>query len=503
MALDGDLRRLAVESFNEHTLAGLAVGLVRDGRLSWFAGLGVADAESGREVDEQTVFRIGSISKTMTALAVMQLVEEGSVGLDDPVNEHLRSFRVSHPDRSSEPVRIRHLLTHTGGLGELRRWSDLVRPTIGLAAKPGRVPELSRYYAPELRAEIPPGTKWAYANHGFAALGQLIEDVTGDPFAVRLRERVFEPLGMQGTDFLRSERVRDRLAVGYKLGRRGLRAVKDLEIAVPPAGSVFSSVADMALYAAAIAGGGANGHGRVIREETLASMLTPAWPSDGLPAMGLAFMLEELDGHRVAGHDGGWPGFVSALLVAPDDGVGVVAFTNTSTAFAPHDVAERVLCRMLGTRAPEEREPVPESPHLWPQLVGLYKLPRGPNTNFRLLPVTAGEIEVAIRGGKLVARSPSPLTALRRGVPLRASDASDPLAFGAEVGGVEFSVVFERGASGRVEAVRAGSTRGEFVRFVRRPRGTSVRLWGIAAATAVGSVALGTVVRKVDRRREG
>jgi CubicO group peptidase (beta-lactamase class C family) len=458
---------------------------------------------SGREVDEQTVFRIGSISKTMTALAVMQLVEEGAVRLDDPVNEHLRSFRVAHPRGSAEPIRIRHLLTHTGGLGELRRWSDLVRPTIGLAAKPGRIPELSRYYAPELRAEVPPGMKWAYANHGFAALGQLVEDVTGEPFAVRLRERVFEPLGMQGTDFLRSERVRSRLAVGYKLARRGLRPVKDLEIAVAPAGSVFSSVADMALYAAAIAGGGANRHGRVIRAETLASMLTPAWPPTGLPAMGLAFMLEELDGHRVAGHDGGWPGFVSALLVAPDDGVGVVAFTNSSVALAPHDLAERVLRRVLGARAPEEREPVPESPHLWPELVGLYKLPRGPNTNFRLLPVTAGEIEVAIRGGKLVARSPSPIKTLRRGLPLRAADESDPLAFEAEVGGIEFSVVFERGPSGRVEAVRAGSTRGEFVRFVRRPRAASVRLWGIAGATAAGSVALGAALRKVDRRREG
>jgi hypothetical protein len=232
-------------------------------------------------------------------------------------------------------------------------------------------------------------------------------------------------------------------------------------------------------------------------------MLTPAWPSAGLPAMGLAFMLEELDGHRVAGHDGGWPGFVSALLVAPDDGVGVVAFTNTSSVFVPHDVAERVLRRVLGTRAPEERDLVPASPHVWPQLVGLYKLPRGPNTNFRLLPLTAGEIEVAIRGGKLVARAPSPMKALRQGVPLPAADASDPLAFRAEIGGVEFSVVFERGTSGRIEAVRAGSTRGEFVRFVSRPRATSVRLWGIAAATAVGSVALGAALRKVDRRREG
>jgi CubicO group peptidase (beta-lactamase class C family) len=401
-------------------------------------------------------------------------------------------------------VTIGHLLTHTGGLGELRRWSDLVRPTIGLAAKPGQIPELSRYYAPELRAEVRPGTKWAYANHGFAVLGQLIEDVTGQPFAARMRERVFEPLGMLRTDFLRTERVRDGLAVGYgKLGRRGRRPVKDLEIAVAPAGSVFSCVADMALYAAAVAGGGANDHGRVVGDATLADMLTPRWPSEGLPAMGLGFMLGDLAGHLVAGHDGGWPGFVSAMQVAPDDGVGVVAFTNTNVAFAPHDLVERLLARVLGAPEHEEREPVAESPHVWPELTGLYKPPRGPNTNFRLLSLTAGEVEVVVRGGRLVARAPSPVRALRRGVPLRASDPSDPLSFAAEIGDVDVPVVFERDASGRVAAVRAGSTRGGFVRLERRPRATSVRVWALgAAAAAAGSAAATVAARTINRRRE-
>jgi CubicO group peptidase (beta-lactamase class C family) len=495
-----DLRRAAVEVFNEHPLAGLAAGLVTDGKLRWSVGLGVADAAAGRPVDTSTVFRIGSISKTMTALAVMQLVEEGQVGLDDPVRARLRSVRLEQRDASGGPVTIRQLLTHTGGLGELRRWSDLLRPTIGLAAKPGEVPALARYYAPALRAEVAAGTKWAYANHGFALLGQLVEDVTGEPFADRLRTRVFEPLGMHGTDFERSDRVRERLAVGYAFKRRALRPVKDREIVVEPAGSVFSSLADMALYAAAIAGGGENRHGRVVERETLAAMLEPQWPAAGPPAMGLAFMLDRLGPHVLAGHDGGWPGFVSSLLVVPDAGIGALAFTNTTVAAAPHDLTERLLRRALGLGDEDERAPVAERPHLWPELVGVYRPAPGPNTNFRLLPLTAGEVQVAVSKGRLVATALSPLPALRKGIPLRAADDDDPLAFVARVGHVEVPVAFERGASGEIDAVRAGSGRGGFVRLQRRPRATSIRLWARAGAGAAAAIGVTTLARRLSRR---
>jgi CubicO group peptidase (beta-lactamase class C family) len=498
--LTRDLRRAAVEIFNEHTLAGLAVGLVAGGELAWFEGLGLADAERGRPVEARTTFRIGSISKTMTALAVMQLVEEGAVALDDPVGAHLRSFAV-HSGDAAQPVTVRHLLTHTGGIGELRRWSDLLRPTIGLAAKPGQVPRLADYYAGGLRGEVRPGSKWAYANHGFAALGQLVEDVSGSPFAERLRERVFGPLGMGETDFERRSGVGETLAVGYHLKRGRLVPVKDLEIVVSAAGSVFSCVSDMALYAEAILGGGANRHGRAVGPETLAEMLRPQWPGESLPAMGLAFMLGRLGEHRLAGHDGGWPGFVSAFHVAPDDGVAVVVFTNTSAAFAPHDLAERILRLVLGESAARELEPVPESPHLWPELVGVYKPPRGPNTNFRLLPLIAGEIEVTVRRGTLVARAVSPVKALRQGLELKAADPADPLVFLTEIGEESLPVVFERGAGGRVEAVRAGSTRGGFVRLVRRPRATSTRLWGTVGAAAAASGALVAVAGRSRRRR--
>jgi CubicO group peptidase (beta-lactamase class C family) len=492
------LDELAVEIFNEHTLAGLAVGVVRDGRLSEFTGLGLADDATGRVVDEETVFRIGSITKTFTGIATLQLAEEGLLALDDPVNEHLRAFRVEHADAASPPVTIRHLLTHTAGLGELRRWSDLVRPTIGLASRVGRpLPSLDELYAPALRAELPPGEKWAYANHGFAVLGQLVEDVAGEPFAERLRARIFEPLGMEHTDVLRTERVRDRLAVGYALGRKGLKRVKDKEIVVAPAGSVFSTTADMARYAAALVGGGPP----LLRPESLEQMLSPQGARedrDGLPAMGLAFMLDRLGEHRVAGHDGGWPGFVSSLLVAPDAGVGAVAFTNTSSGIAPHSVTERALARLLGVPAEAERPRVPATPHLWPELAGVYKPSRGLGTNFRWWQLLGGEVEVGVRRGHLTARAPSPLKALRRGVRLEAADRHDPLAFEIREADVVIRVRFERGERGTIDSVRTGSTRGGFLELHRRPRLTSLALW---ARVGAGGAALGAGAGLVRRSR--
>jgi CubicO group peptidase (beta-lactamase class C family) len=491
------LDELAIGTFNECTLAGLAVGVVRDGRLERFVGLGLADAERDRPVDAGTAFRIASISKTMTAIGVLQLVEEGRLGLDDPVNDRLATLRVEARAGDAPPVTVRHLLTHTAGIGELRRWTDLVRPMVALAGPAGRPPApLSEYYARPLRAEVAAGTKWAYANHGYGILGQLIEDLRGAPFAAVMRERIFAPLGMEHTDFARGERVRDRIAVGYALRRGRMQPVKDRDVAIPPAGSCWSTVEDMARYVAALAGGGPP----LVRPETLEAMLASQGEADArLPAMGLGFFLERLGGRRVAAHDGAWTGFISSMLVAPDDGVGVVAFTNTQVAFAPHVVAERILRRLLDL--PEPAAPVvAERPHLWPELVGVYRPARGLNTNLRVWPLIGGEVQVAVRRGHLVARAASPVKPLRKGLRLHAAAPDDPLLFEARHEDLVLPVAFERDAQGRVAAARTGTTRGGFLRVRRRPRATSFRLWG-RIATGAGTAGAGAAAVALCRRR--
>ena len=196
------------EVLNRWPTAGLAVAVVRDRSLAWSYGHGVADAGSNTRVTEDTVFRIASITKTITSIAVMQLWEQGLVDLDAPANDYLRAYRLIAAKAGFRPATVRHLLTHTAGVPAVRTALDLFRPALGWEAPRGcSAPSLADYYRGGLRVDVEPGTKWAYSNHGFATLGQIVEDVSELPFDRYLRERVFGPLGMErglgrnGTEF--------------------------------------------------------------------------------------------------------------------------------------------------------------------------------------------------------------------------------------------------------------------------------------------------------------
>ena len=237
--------------------AGLAVGIVRDDSLAWFHGYGLADTAAKTPIAEDTVFRIGSITKTFTAIAVMQLWEQGLVDLDAPANDYLRAFRLVPVKADVRPPTVRHLLTHTAGLGYWRRLSDLLRPGVGSGVRAGRsgAAPLARYYRRGLPVEVEPGTKWMYSNHGFATLGQIVEDVSGQPLDRYLREHIFEPMGMEHTDLIRSDRVRPQLATGYTLNSRGLRPVDDREVLAVGGGAAYSTLADLARFVTVLSEG--------------------------------------------------------------------------------------------------------------------------------------------------------------------------------------------------------------------------------------------------------
>jgi CubicO group peptidase (beta-lactamase class C family) len=274
---DISLRAKTAEVLGRWPSAGLAAGVVRGGSLQWFVGHGVADAGSKEPVTHDTVFRIGSLTKTFTAIAIMQLWERGLVDLDAPASDYLRSFHLVPAKTSFRPATVRHLLTHTAGVGYWRRLPDLLQPGVGSADRAPRsgAPPLAEYYRNGLPVEVEPGTKWVYSNHGFAALGQIVEDVTGQPLDGYLREYVFGPLGMEHTDVTRSGRIRPRLATGYVLRPGGLKPVADREVPTPGSGGMYSTPADMARYVAALLRGGAGEHGPVLQPATLAAMFQP------------------------------------------------------------------------------------------------------------------------------------------------------------------------------------------------------------------------------------
>jgi CubicO group peptidase (beta-lactamase class C family) len=143
-----------------------------------------------------------------------------------------------------------------------------------------RVPKLAEYYQGGLRLAAEPGTIWTYTDHGFATLGQIVEDISRRPLDRYFRERIFEPLGMTDSDLLRAPRLAARLATGYRIRSDGAKAVIDRQGVTPAAGSIYSTPHDMGRYIAALLTGGAGEHGSILRPDTVALMFQPHYQPD-------------------------------------------------------------------------------------------------------------------------------------------------------------------------------------------------------------------------------
>jgi CubicO group peptidase (beta-lactamase class C family) len=427
-----DMRAMVAEMLNRHPAVGLAVGVVRDRHLEFFYGHGVADIASNIPITEDTVFRIASITKTFTAIAVMQLWEQGLVDLDAPANNYLRAYQLIPAKVGFRPATVRHLLTHTAGIAEVLRPSDVFRPLFGETVKVGALlPSLAEYYRGGLRIDAEPGTRFTYTDHGPTTLGQIVEDVSGQPFDRYMREHVFEQLGMTNTDLVRSDVIGSRLATGYDLRSDGARAVTDYEVITAGGGGAYSTPKDMARYVAALLGGGANEHGSILKPTTLATMFAPHYrPDPRIPGIGLAFDRYDFGGHLVVGHGGILPGFNSQIFVAPDDGVGVIAFTNgarQAMLWLPAELS-RVLNSVLGVRDDALRTDVAQHPEIWDGLCGRYQLP-GRLSDVRARVMMGAGAQVFVSDGRLMLRVLSPILGALRGFPLHPDDPNDPHVF--------------------------------------------------------------------------
>jgi CubicO group peptidase (beta-lactamase class C family) len=303
----------------------LAAVADRDGGLVWVRSIGVASLEPLTPPTTETTLRIGSITKTMTATLVMQLVDQGLVELDADVNTYLTAYQVCGP--AGEELTVRQLLTHTSGLGN--------RPGVELGCAPGEEPTLADFYGPKLVGQEAPGNTFAYSNDAFTTLGQLVSDVTGLPLDKHAEAALFEPLGMHDTSYTREGGNGPGIFQGLDVDAGELAPVPFQGIITQGAGSVFSTLNDMALYGAAIHGRGSTARGRVLSEESFELLTSPAVDVQGTPpgtSMCLAWLRVDLPGASMLWHNGGWPGARSEIGVLPDAGYTVLVFTNTLAA---------------------------------------------------------------------------------------------------------------------------------------------------------------------------
>ena len=316
----------------EGRVPGIAVAVFDSRRTLATETAGLADVAARRPIRPTTLFEIGSIGKTFTALVVMQLVEEGRIRLDDPVARHLPWFE---PPVVGRVITVHDLLTHTAGI------------TAGTDATPE-----ARFQVWALRELTPgsaPGIRHHYSNVGYKALGLLIEAIDGRRYAEAIRARIIGPLGMRSSEAEIRHSTRRRLAVGYdylfddRIGYPGrpLAAATWLETDTAD-GSVASTAGDMARLGRLLLRRGAVPRGRLISEASFEAMRTPhAAPSPDY-AYGYGLFERYIGARTYLGHGGGMVGYQAGLQVEPASGLGAIVLQNGPGA-SPMDLARAAI----------------------------------------------------------------------------------------------------------------------------------------------------------------
>jgi len=328
---------------------GVSVGVHYEGR-DFTAGFGITNVNHPLPVTEDTLFQIGSTSKTVCATAAMRLVEEGKLDLDTPIRTYLPDLKLA--DRAvALNVTLRHLFNHTGG------WDGDYFESTGAGDD---ALEKMTLLLEGLNQITPLGEVFSYNNAGFYLAGRVIEKVTGKPYETVARELVLEPLGMSRSFFFAREVITDRVAVGHRVGENGPEVQRDWELprAANAAGGIISTPGDQLRYACFHMGDGTAGEGtRLLSPESLARMQTATAPAgNGIAALGVAWMLRDVGGARVVQHGGATNGQMSAFQMVPARRFAITVLTNADKGGELHRAAANwALKHFLGL---EEKPPL-------------------------------------------------------------------------------------------------------------------------------------------------
>jgi serine beta-lactamase-like protein LACTB len=348
----------------------VSAAVVQDGEFVWSAGFGMADLENSVHATSQTVYRLGSISKSITATAAMELWEQGKLDLDSPVQKYCPAF-----PQKPWPITTRELLGHLGGIRYYRMpetpYSESQSdPEIGNTRhfENGIEGGLKFFTDDPLVAQ--PGTHFNYSTQGYTLVGCAIEGASGEKYADYVREHVLVPAGMLQT------RPDDRFAIVplrarfYSKDKSG--AVVNAEFLDAsykvPGGGWLSSAPDMARFELAIV------NDRLVKHATRDMMWTPQMPSDGLGRMvyGLGWQGGTTEGVADVGHGGSQQGTSAMMLIAPDARAGVVVLIN-SDATGASELAAQLLAIVLGLPLGEHKE-INVDPKLYDRYVGNYEV---------------------------------------------------------------------------------------------------------------------------------
>lgn len=308
---------LAAAFLADGPVAGVSVAVIKGRDTILAKGYGLADIENEVPATAKTVYRIGSITKQFTSAAIMRLVDDGKLSLDDTLGKLLPGATPAW-----RGVTLRRLLNHTSGIRSYtaigprwqRRWREDMSPDtiVGLVR--------------DDTLDFRPGAQWRYNNTGYVLLGMIIERAAGKPYATYLEEQFYRPLALSQTYYCSQRPIIKHRAQGYERAERQLLNAEYLSMTQPfSAGALCSTVGDLVAWQRALVGG------RVVRPASYAAMTKPESLIDGKPlTYGYGLGVSTLAKHRKVSHGGGINGFITDLAYYPDDTLHVVVLANTS-----------------------------------------------------------------------------------------------------------------------------------------------------------------------------
>lgn len=324
-----------------------AAAVVHDGETVRTFTSGARDP-GGAPVTVDTAFQVASLSKPVTALTVLRLVQNGTLALDDDVNRYLRGGEVVTP--TGRPVVIRQLLAHTAGLGILRRGRDLLTPWVEIGERRDRARPSRDLYGSRLRTLADPETAWSYGSHGYGVIERVVEDVTGRAFADVVQAEVFEPLDLRHSVYAPLPPSDRPVAHGCRRTNT-IRWYRPRVFSPVAGGGLWTSAADLARLAAAVL---EPSDGTWLAPALRAELLRPQPFAGGVhPYMGLGLRLGSRSDRAAAFHGGRWWGTFSHLLLVPDRAAAVVVL---ATGCPPGALMDRLLDEMV-SRTPGEARP--------------------------------------------------------------------------------------------------------------------------------------------------
>jgi CubicO group peptidase (beta-lactamase class C family) len=329
--------------------------VARDGKALISKGYGLANREHNIANGPETKFRLGSITKQFTAMAILILEQRGKLKVDDPISKY-----IDDSPKAWKDITIHHLLTHTSGIPNFTSFPDYPK-TMTMPSPPAE--SLKRFKDKPL--DFKPGEKFSYSNSGYIVLGLIVEKAAGKSYEAFVKEAIFDPVGMKDSGYEHPETILKNRAAGYERGANDVQNAGYLDMTIPhAAGALYSTVGDMALWDRAL------DSDLLIPKEARDRMFTPAKQNY---AYGID--VKERLGRKYTGHGGGINGFVTDFGRYPDDGVCVVVLCN-STAANPGKVASDLAAIYFGKpyEIPAERKVAKVDPKIYDGYVGKYEL---------------------------------------------------------------------------------------------------------------------------------